>query len=878
MKICSVSVALVAGALMLAGCAAGPNASTPPSAPKSAELPAKGPDPAPARTSSQDDWQQRADEVARRYKVEQEERSFQANEHYRLAEKYYQAGDLDKAELECREALRLNPDHLGARALMWEVQVLRGEGRATPVTEQLRRAMEENTVRQKQVQLEIDDKFNLGLRHYNAGEYELAEQEFRMVIEYAKWVFPRSVEIDTRRQQAVEMLEKTKMARKQKELDEARLRQKLIEEEQQRQARAKMIEQKKELEILFGQAQKFFEMEQYEKCIDLCDRILWRNPNLTSVYEMKMVAQRLKLMRADDKYLQMYIHEFQKARNTIEWLAALPGDLIEFPDADTWNQIRRRRPPELTQTGEEIQQEDKQIADKLVAMKLRFDFPGTPLPEVIDFLREATGLNFFIDKSVEDPAGKQIQIKVENISVDSLLKYILPPHNLTYFVEGGMVIISSQAAYEARKVKLEIYDVQDLTYRMPDLPGKEIGLTEEGVQLVETPAEAQPQFGGEDLVQLIKDTIDKNSWEQEGRSISFQNGLLITKTTAETHARVRKFLSELRASTGILVNVETRFLFVNDNFLQQVGMDFRDLRADQLGNEFQRMPAAFPFQQLDDINPGFVPAGQAFFTDPDGGGAATATSPGIVGTFGDNIARFMGIRVQNIMINDFLRNKFFQDWLPSVGGMMFQYVLIDDITVEAIVKLVSKTEKGYTLTAPRLTLFNTQRGHIQISNQMAYVRDWNIAGGGVVILPDPIIDIISDGIILDVKPIVSADRKYITVELRPTVATLFPAPPAINFLIINHPQFGPLRIELPLIHMQKLKTTVVIPDNGTLLIGGLTAYMDYHGESGIPVWKNIPILGQLGAEEVRGKGRKQLLVILRCRIIIPTDEEKKKFD
>jgi hypothetical protein len=49
-----------------------------------------------------------------------------ADEHYRLAERLYQAGDLSLAGRECDEALRINPGHLAAKALLLQVRLITG--------------------------------------------------------------------------------------------------------------------------------------------------------------------------------------------------------------------------------------------------------------------------------------------------------------------------------------------------------------------------------------------------------------------------------------------------------------------------------------------------------------------------------------------------------------------------------------------------------------------------------------------------------------------------------------------------------------------------------------------------------------------------------
>jgi type II secretory pathway component GspD/PulD (secretin) len=63
-----------------------------------------------------------------------------------------------------------------------------------------------------------------------------------------------------------------------------------------------------------------------------------------------------------------------------------------------------------------------------------------------------------------------------------------------------------------------------------------------------------------------------------------------------------------------------------------------------------------------------------------------------------------------------------------------------------------------------------------------------------------------------------------------------------------------------------------------LLIGGLTVFFEENAESSIPVWRNLPILGNLGSEKVKGAQKRQLLIIVKARIIIPDEEERRKFD
>src|SRR6185295_6888467 len=663
------------------------------------------------------------------YAVTEQQKASQADEHYRLAERYFQAGDFEKAEIECQKALQLSANHAPSRALYTEVQFILGKGKATPQTAEYDKFMHEALVRHQQLLIEIDNAYERGKRSYNMGEYDQAEREFRKILEFSKWM-PTGVELETRRKAALDMLEHTKESKRQKDIDEEKARLRLIEEEKARDEYKRLIDQKRELELLFGQAQMYFEREQYVRCIEICEKILYINTNLTSVSEMRNVAQRLQHMKMSRENLKNYVEEWKRTFERIELNAIVQAEELEFPDMETWKElIAKRQPKGLSEMHEEINDEDKTIVDKLHSIRITIDMQNAPLTAIVDYIREISGLNIHIS-GIDNPDAEMISFKVQDIVLDGALRLMLQPRNKAYMVRDGVVLITTADALKKR-VKLELYDVQDLTYGMADFPGVDISLANDAIgAAVAAGEEAKQQFTGEDLANLIKNTIHKDQWEEaDGKSIQFQNGLLIVRNSIEMHKSIRKFLSDLRASTSMLVSVETRFLSVEQDFLQQVGMDFRDVNA--VAGQNNRVAG---ISNLVDIQPGFVINPQ--FIAP--GGGLPATSAGITGVFGNSVQRAMGARIQNIMIGDFLVNRFFDRVLAPQGGATIQYTLLDDVSFETIIRLVSRSEKNHVLTAPKLTLFNTQRGNFRISNQMAYVRDYDIQIATAAVALDPI--------------------------------------------------------------------------------------------------------------------------------------------
>src|SRR5262245_41674271 len=303
-----------------------------PAAPKAEVAPAEA-----AKPQSGSEWEELLNKLKANYAVTEQQKASQADEHYRLAERYFQAGDFEKSEIECQKAIQLSANHAPSRALLTEVQFILGKGKATPATQEFDKFMHEALVRHQQLLIEIDNAYERGKRSYNMGEYDQAEREFRKILEFSKWM-PTGVELETRRKAALDMLEHTKESKRQKDLDEEKARLRLIEEEKARDEYKRLIDQKRELELLFGQAQMYFEQEQYPRCVEICEKILYINTNLASVAEMRNVAQRLQHMKMNRDSLKNYVEEWKRTFEQIEINSTVQSNELEFPDMETWKE------------------------------------------------------------------------------------------------------------------------------------------------------------------------------------------------------------------------------------------------------------------------------------------------------------------------------------------------------------------------------------------------------------------------------------------------------------------------------------------------------------------------------------------------------------
>lgn len=99
---------------------------------------------------------------------------------------------------------------------------------------------------------------------------------------------------------------------------------------------------------------------------------------------------------------------------------------------------------------------------------------------------------------------------------------------------------------------------------------------------------------------------------------------------------------------------------------------------------------------------------------------------------------------------------------------------------------------------------------------------------------------------LTVVPTVSADRRYVTMQLG-TLAEL----PSVRSVI----------------------TEVAIPDGGTILLGGLREAEHRNDESQVPFLGDIPMLNQLFRGTAHQKDQSTLLILIKPSILIQSEQE-----
>ncbi|WP_372371251.1 hypothetical protein [Candidatus Uabimicrobium sp. HlEnr_7] len=826
-----------------------------------------------------------------REKLINQKRGFIVKSFLNSAKNYANEGKYADAYQFVIEALNQDPEHREALTLKHMYGKRLGY-RPDEIEQQLEEAESVANVKIEQARLEIDNKIIQGKRLFNDGEYGKAIPLFKQAKEILKFMPYYSMDTKGKARQIDYLVQRADEEREKKEEEERIERMAVAEKQAVQEEESRLRTQQEKLGYLFRQANAAFQREKYDIAENICNQIMAIEPENKEAQSLRRVVRETR---------HEYIAGLNRDRYSEEWKtifeqvdeASIPStDILVYPSYETWKEIEKRGSKDNQSSLDQDDPDTRAVKEVLENRAITMNFTEAPLPEVIDFLRTTTGLNIIIAPSVftefpEEEALK-VEITVKELKLSSILNLILANNDLTYRVNNGVVIISTKTD-ATEKAVLDLYDVRDLTGKLTDFAGPELDLAEinpneqsVGVQLQENDEAPESAITEEQLTDLIKSNIDKKSWDENDRSIDARGGTLIIRQSKPVHKKIRNLLEDLRTSTGILVTVEARFIDVTDDFLEDVGVDWRGLGAVAVSGlgEFAE----------DDVNPennnNVIAAGEVGVNDTIGAefrrlddfifDATAGDQDGVIGT--GSAAGFFGLTGDNVETKQRIENLFNQTLgdgatFRETGGLSLQLAYVDDIELQAILKAVRKKARSNVVNAPLLTLFNTQRGNVTIITQRSFIQDFDVEVATNAVIADPIIGTFQEGVVLDVRPTVSADRKYVTLELQPTLA--------VNFDIrelqteLGNAAAGAVTIQFPDIELTKIRTTVTIPDGGTLLIGGLAQSRRVDQMSGVPILSDLPLVSFLTSRKGQSTQKLQKLILIKAKIILPEEYEPK---
>ena len=261
------------------------------------------------------------------------------------------------------------------------------------------------------------------------------------------------------------------------------------------------------------------------------------------------------------------------------------------------------------------------------------------------------------------------------------------------------------------------------------------------------------------------------------------------------------------------VLIETKFQTIQDNFFDEIGIDFSGLGSDDT-----------------------AAAAGDYFDDPQGEPNVGLLSPGQTG-------------------------------------------LVADI----VLNLMQQERTSQILQAPRLLTTDSVAAGITVADPVSYVEDFDTELAQAATVSDAQIRTVQNGIVLTVRPQVTADRRFVTLDVRPQIATTLstfyqPLPGRYGKLIskLRNRYMTRVRglggIVLPELSTRTATTSVSVPDSGTVMIGGLKRNVEQETGSGVPFLTNIPYVARLFRRNQESQAKRNLIVFVKARILEPIRE------
>lgn len=193
--------------------------------------------------------------------------------------------------------------------------------------------------------------------------------------------------------------------------------------------------------------------------------------------------------------------------------------------------------------------------------------------------------------------------------------------------------------------------------------------------------------------------------------------------------------------------------------------------------------------------------------------------------------------------------------LAGSGGLR-GYGTIGDLSI--FMKALQSNTDFTVLSRPSIFVSNNQEGIISSGERIAIPTEGGTSTGSFssgtrIQYEDVVLELV-------VTPLVNSDNEI-----------------TMNIELLNDEESGTQIIEgagtdggdlsVPRITTRSIITTATVPNNNTIVLGGLIVTRDNQTEAGIPILSDIPYLGRLFSNNVDGKDRSELMVFIQPSIV-----------
>jgi len=610
---------------------------------------------------------------------------------------------------------------------------------------------------------------------------------------------------------------------------------------------------------------------------------------------------------------------------------------IKYIDAKSWADLTKTRSKQMAEKRSRRTERELEIERKLstpVSCKFRQRPLADVIDELrkltgVNIHLDQKGLD---EEGVSSDTPITIDL-TSDISLKSALKLILEPLHLSYVIKDEVLKITSEQLRDG-EVYFVTYNVADLVIPIPNfVPNGRMGLagalgeaynmaggsmggvggsnmaylaSADGTPATgvvnpnvmaqinqmmpgarpagSSPVTAGPGGAGggaaadfDSLIELITTTVKPQTWDEvggPGTVSEFRNNLsLVISQTQDVHEEIVDLLEQLRRNQDLQVTIEVRFITLNDNFFERIGVDFQFNITNQGPND--------PTQQFPTNKK------EIWGLEP------PATGAGFPNFTADSDIPF--------------RQSSFNLATPQFGQPVevarFGFAILSDLEAFLLVSAAQGDRRSNVLQAPKVTLFNGQQASVFDQTTTPFVISVIPVVGDFAAAYQPVITVLSEGTSLTVQATISNDRRFVRLTVLPFFSQIgdvseftfsgskrvverasassskTPTPSGDS---TSSDTSGDLEtssdgitVQLPNFSFVTVNTTVSVPDGGTVLLGGIKRLSEGRNEFGVPILSKLPYINRLFKNVGIGRETQSLMMMVTPRIIIQEEEEER---
>jgi general secretion pathway protein D len=189
------------------------------------------------------------------------------------------------------------------------------------------------------------------------------------------------------------------------------------------------------------------------------------------------------------------------------------------------------------------------------------------------------------------------------------------------------------------------------------------------------------------------------------------------------------------------------------------------------------------------------------------------------------------------------------------GGVTFR--VLDTVGgVRAVLNALASNNKASVLSSPRLMARNGETATIQVGDEVPIITSQLNTGTATSnATQNQVLQTVqyrSTGVLLKIKPVIHSGNQ-VDLDVSQEVSSAR----ATNTGVNNSPTFG----------TRKFDTKLTLRNGATVLLGGLISEENNDGAAGIPLLKDVPVLGSLFSTKTGSGSRRELIVLITPHVI-----------